>query len=717
VTIATWYNRCALWLTLLAILAYSTASGAPEFAVLAMPTVYALWKLSGRKVGRFLLPRFVVNILLFAVLAFAALRAQGQLQVETIAQVIVLIQVIKLGDRRAPRDDAQILCLTVFLAIAAMLDSNDVWTGALLIVFLPLLVMTVMLFQVHKGEVGVTGPSETAVSAPIAGLRRAVRGMSAFATVGTLGLALVVFVLMPRGIGENALGEFGARSDRKQTGFTSSVTLGARGIISSSPTVVFDLVVKDFTGANVGSADTVQYMRGAVLTDYESRKWTTNGGESQNIPIPADRAYPFEFTTKGQRIEQVISMRSSPPADQLVHLFAMWRPVQLELPRGGDVRMTSPAMVLQRRSDASPFEYTVWSVPFEQAQEANPNRNRLSYESSPRLRTLASTILTEAGIEADPLKRPFDEDVRATRAIQDHLRTKLAYTLEQESPPRDVDPVEHFLFDRKAGHCEYFASAMVLLCRSVGINARMVTGYIATEFSPSTGAYTVRESNAHAWVEAEDEQGRWKKYDSTPPEDLARIHKPAVGLFGRLRQAIEAVEYAWNSSIVAFNERTRQNLLGPSRGENVGILGSVEAFSRRVRESERGSGLILSALINGLIVFAGVAAGGFVLSRLVRRLPQRRRSAGAARPVLGRIRFYRALLRLLARQGRAKPHWRPPLDHAAALAAAGDPGAEDVREVAEAYYRVRFGGGLDDAGQAQVERALRRVREFRPARA
>jgi hypothetical protein len=308
-TIAAWYNRCALWLTLLAILAYSTASASAEFAVLAMPTVYALWKLSNRKVGRFLLPRFVVNILLFAVLGFAALRAQGQLRVETIAQVIVLIQVIKLGDRRAPRDDAQILCLAVFLAIAAMLDSNDVWTGSLLILFLPLLVTTVMLFQVHKGEVSVNPTNESAVSAPVEGMRRAVRGTSLFATVGTLGLALVVFILMPRGIGENVFGEFGARRERHKTGFTSSVTLGARGIISDSPTVVFDVVVKDVNGANLGSADAVQYLRGAVLTDYENRKWTTNAGGFSNWAIPSDREQKFDFA-RGQMIQQVISMRS-----------------------------------------------------------------------------------------------------------------------------------------------------------------------------------------------------------------------------------------------------------------------------------------------------------------------------------------------------------------------------------------------------------------------
>src|ERR1043165_8488778 len=95
----TWYNRCALWLMVLAVCAYATASGSPEFAVLAVPTQIALWRLSSRKTGKFLLPRMVVNFLLVAVMVYAALKAQLGLNVEVIAQVVVLIQIIKIGDQ------------------------------------------------------------------------------------------------------------------------------------------------------------------------------------------------------------------------------------------------------------------------------------------------------------------------------------------------------------------------------------------------------------------------------------------------------------------------------------------------------------------------------------------------------------------------------------------------------------------------------------------
>lgn len=735
-TIATWYNRCALALALLAIVAYSTASSSPEFAVLAVPTVFALWRFSSRKPGarggRFLLPRFVVNILLFAVLAYAALRAQGRLQVETIAQVIVLIQIIKIGDRRAPRDDAQVLCLTVFLAIAAMLDSNDVWTGALLIAFLPLLVTTVMLYQLYKGAVdaaagggegpGLLGVGRSEAVDEVAGWRRGLRRTSAFATMGTLGLALVVFVLMPRGIGENVLGNFGTVQDRKRTGFTSNVTLGSRGIISSSPTVVMDLVVRDSSGANVGSAEIVQYLRGAVLTEYESRRWSTDGSRYEEMSVERE---PVRIgIPRGQIIEQSISMRASPSSTEWMHLFAMWRPVEVAFGRRGTLGHSRSTIVLRRKADAGPFEYTVWSVPFEQKPQVDDTRTEVKY-TNPRLEALATSILTQAMIDPDRVTRPMEDEGRAARAIQDHLRTNYGYTLEQEAPPKDVDPVEHFLFDRKAGHCEYFASAMVLLCRSVGINARMVTGYIATEFASSTGAYTVRESNAHAWVETEEDQHRWKRYDPTPPEDLSRIHRPDVGLFGRLRQAIEAVEYAWNSSIVAFNEKTRQSIFGPTVGreEQVGWLGRVERFSQRVRGG--GARLMFTAMLTGAVVFLFVAVCGILIAAIIRRVfglrdvVGRRWSLAAG---LGRDRpgFYRAMLRLLARRGLTKPAWMPPLAHADSLVAVDGELADDVRHVVELYYKQRFAVAgqtrarkLDRSQSLTVAKALDRIKRFR----
>jgi hypothetical protein len=90
------------------------------------------------------------------------------------------------------------------------------------------------------------------------------------------------------------------------------------------------------------------------------------------------------------------------------------------------------------------------------------------------------------------------------------------YTLTPPVPPTDKDVVEYFLFESKKGFCTYFASAMVLMCRALGIPARLITGFSSGTYNPSTGCYDVILKNAHAWVEVYFEQYGWIEFEVTP---------------------------------------------------------------------------------------------------------------------------------------------------------------------------------------------------------
>ncbi len=106
-------------------------------------------------------------------------------------------------------------------------------------------------------------------------------------------------------------------------------------------------------------------------------------------------------------------------------------------------------------------------------------------------------------------------------AIEQHLANEFEYSLEFEAHAHE-DPIVTFLTEQRRGHCEYFASAMVLLSRSIGIPARVVGGYRVWERNPLSGHFVIRERNAHAWVEAWAGQNGWDHYDPTPSEALAR---------------------------------------------------------------------------------------------------------------------------------------------------------------------------------------------------
>ena len=115
-----------------------------------------------------------------------------------------------------------------------------------------------------------------------------------------------------------------------------------------------------------------------------------------------------------------------------------------------------------------------------------------------KLRAIAVPVVAEIDPEG-----PEGIAARA-RALESFLRDsgQFSYTLQMDVDDRKLDPVEDFLVNRKEGHCEYFASALALLLRSVDIRSRMVNGFKGGDWNELTGTLNVRQKHAHSWVEA-----------------------------------------------------------------------------------------------------------------------------------------------------------------------------------------------------------------------
>ena len=101
-------------------------------------------------------------------------------------------------------------------------------------------------------------------------------------------------------------------------------------------------------------------------------------------------------------------------------------------------------------------------------------------------------------------------------AIETHLQTEYSYSLQSAFESQNFTPLSDFLFNTRSGHCEYFASAMAMMLRSVDIPARLVTGFAVHHYNPLTGLYEVRALHGHAWVEAWIEDAGWVSFQPTP---------------------------------------------------------------------------------------------------------------------------------------------------------------------------------------------------------
>jgi len=129
--------------------------------------------------------------------------------------------------------------------------------------------------------------------------------------------------------------------------------------------------------------------------------------------------------------------------------------------------------------------------------------------------------------------------------LQEYLRDHYRYTLHLPATVQK-DPLANFLFERKEGHCEYFASAMAVMLRGLGIPARVVNGFRGGEFNDLSGQYLVRARDAHSWVEAYFPRHGWVSFDPTPASSLPL----SKGGWNRVSLYLDAMTSFWRKWIV-----------------------------------------------------------------------------------------------------------------------------------------------------------------------
>jgi hypothetical protein len=325
----------------------------------------------------------------------------------------------------------------------------------------------------------------------------------------------------------------------------------------------------------------------------------------------------------------------------------------------------------------------------------------------PRVATLAQEIVGDAAT-------PFEK----VRRVETHLKERYAYTLELRRSDTSIDPVADFLLNTRAGHCEYFASGMVLLLRSVGVPCRLVNGFQMGEYNDIAGAYIVRQADAHSWVEVFfPATNRWVEFDPTPPSGFNQYGQ--ASLADRLRHTAEAAQMFWIQYVVGLDDTEQVSMMRSAQSRFSRIRAWVTArknawrdwgymLAQKAVNSGRVSrervmavlGVVLGLGALAFVAFVlhgrGWALGGFVLPMWkLRRL--RRGGQDSQRTA---VLFYEQMTALLAPHGLARERHVTPREFADAT------GFDEVRVITEHYNRTRFGGSLDERAEREVASAL-----------
>lgn len=723
-------SRSTLACMLLAACAVGVAEGSSLLCLVLAAMLLGGWWFNERaaQAGRrqVAMPRWASTAAL--ILAVVAAGFRGYFEQDAISSFLWLMAAIlalKAWQSRRPGDYGQMVTVSVFMGIGATLSDNSLLLGVVLAALTPTAVHAAMLCQLHASA---SAAGRVTDAVPV-GRReaRTLRRLGALAVAFGLAGAVVAFLFIPRGIGLRRFGDFGQAAAGRATGFVDEVDLSKGGLISESQTRVMDVRLADLSGTLITEDRSPLYLRGAVLDSYTGREWKRSRADDESRVVVRRLTPGAPETDLPQRarlriepdadaVVQRVSIRQTPRGDAT--MFTLWRPRRVRVPGGTDIEFDIQTARMANKGEGGRLEYEVVSIPrLTTDSRIAPSRRGDMQAQSPRLAEIAASVLRDANIEPVASRRAVVDDAAAVQAFVDHLRRTCSYTLDVPPPPLRDDPVEHFLLKTRSGHCELFAASLAGLCRAVGIDARVIAGYMATEFEPETATYVVRQSHAHAWCEVEVAPGHWRTFDATPPAGIDELRERGNTVFGRVTQFFADLRDRWNLNVVTFDAGSQQRLLGASDRDQPWFARFAESLSRG-EEPDRVRAAQVVRRLREFAWVAGVAVAAVAVVVILAAVVHARRRARAADQapgwaIAGRdaVRLGRELDRAFRRIGAPRPSWKPPLRHATEVGAAGREEGAVLEDAARVLYVATFGSGepIDASRWQATFDALRRI--------
>jgi len=508
-------------------------------------------------------------------------------------------------------------------------------------------------------------------------------------------VTLLVFFLIPRvGI---AFFQKKAPSLQKISGFSERVDLGALGAVKLDPSSVMRVVpMTEEKGVPP------PYLRGMSFDAYDGRAWQntlkqkkelTRGIEEGFLVTPPPRNRPTrKKTILLEPLETSVLFTADKAASIQVPLPSLLKDLSGTLYLPSNIR---------RRLE---YEITSFSEPVLDSDRATV---QIDYPSWIRDHYLAADVAAGAELSSHLKIAALARDITASSstvyekaaAIEHYLKSNYTYTL--DVPLSSRPPLEAFLFDHKKGYCEYYASAMVLLLRSIGIAARLVTGFLPGEWNEVGRYYLIRQSDAHAWVEVYFPEERWQVFDPTPsvPQDQNALLKMTAAY-------LDWMQLKWDRHILRYSLRDQFDFV-QGVGERFGnfsdrfyaaLTGWKQAF--RPLLNRAAVPLALALLLIAVAVLVGLKRGRF---RIRKKRGEKEISA-----------IYREMLRILAGKGLMRKAHQTPLEFVEKVRTDHQELVRETEGITQIYCGVRFGRkGFSREEALKIEALLNQLRGLR----
>lgn len=676
------HRRMSALLALIALLAFVAGAGLDAISVIPAGVVLllAVFLQPGEARARLLEPLWRAAALVLA--ARAVLHVVGG-DADPVLPMVDLLLLLLCAESLQLRDgsgDARHFALTFALLIASAAYRPGVLFGLLFVAYV--VCATVVLVLGHLTRQARARHVEPPTPQPLFLVRVAL--LSTFVLL----VSAVVFLFFPRVSRGWAVRPTPMRA---VVGFSERVSLAEHGArIEPNPDVVMRVEFPD------GAPDDVQalHWRGRAYDRFDGWSWS----RTRKPPAPPVEAARWQSAI----IDQVIYARALPDAQVLfgLHPILSVRPqsaIRVNRVSHGDYTYygdVDPVYRVRSRA-AAPPPHVLRAVAIE---AANP-RDSLDHAQSEVLRNSGLGNALPHYLQLPPLSartraladsfrhaaaNPYDHVV----AIERWLRSEFAYTLELPQSRREAT-LDHFLFERRAGHCEYFSTALAVLLRAGGVPARNVNGFLGGVWNGFGGFLTVTQNQAHSWVEVFFPGVGWVTFDPTPAA-ASGGSAGSTRLLSRFRFIFEGIEHRWGKWILDYDLAHQNAVLKQLQSPFVAAQnGDSTGSANRSRT-------LLWRAFAGTVLLVGVL---IVLRRkrwrTIRHSPD--------------TRLYLSLRRAYERAGFPRAAMLPPLAFADAVASA--PGGAAARRAVHLYLEARFGARTNGAPErAELRRQVTAAR-------
>ena len=537
--------------------------------ILVAGLILGLWQ---DRRGKWPLKPWMQNVVIVPVFFYYAIQFSRANPAEPVVSVLAIMLAVRLSGEKTVRHSLQIYALSMFcLASSSLFDLSPVFLIYLaLLLFMVAIALVLLTFLNQNQNMAVTRPDLKRIL--LSGLMMPLLAIP---------LLLFFFAIMPRT--QLPLWDFLSPPPSRTTGYSDSVEPGSQSSIGESRSLAFRAEMARQPGSQ-------QYWRGTVFNRTDGNKW------SRSTQIPSELT---EFT--GQVVTQTIY----PEPSASPTLFALDRP---------------RAIIQQRMSHSADGVYELWrSTGRRSSYLAKSQSNGMVSQRNPvnkgfylqlpdripsRIQTLATEI-TRSGIN----------DLAKVELLENYFRNG-GYRYSTSDLATGDRALESFVFEKKQGHCEFFASSFALMLRIAGVPCRLVGGFLGGEYNQLGGYYLVTDDKAHVWVEAYIAGSGWVRIDPSAFAANAGVvwaDPGSRGLMVRAALALDSFNHVWNRLVITYDFEQQMNIASNvgSRLQNI----NSEAMLRR-----------FLPYVAGSLLFAGLY---FLIRRSSILLPREQRILGS----------------------------------------------------------------------------------------